>query len=68
MANIKRTVSDSSGNFLYSVLQTHCSQASCAGSFQAKMKGSLILTKESDPKATIVKCDNGDFYRFEEVV
>lgn len=68
MANIKRTVSDSNGNFLYSVLQTHCSQASCAGSFQAKVKGSLILTKESDQKVTVVKCESGDKYKFEEVV
>lgn len=67
MANIKRTVSDSNGNYLYTVLQTHCSHASAAGSFQAKMKDSLILAKESCPKVTAVKCDNGDVYRFEEV-
>lgn len=67
MATIKRTISDRNGEFLYSVMQTHCSQASAAGSFQAKMKDSLILSKESCPKVTAVKCENGDVYRFEEV-
>lgn len=68
MANIKLTVSDSNGNFIYSVLQTHCSHSSAAGCFQTKMKESLILTKESDPKVTVVKCESGDKYKFEEVV
>jgi len=68
MATIKRTISDRNGRFLYSVMQTHCSQASAAGSFQAKMKDSLILAKESCTKVTAVRCENGDVYRFEEVV
>tara|TARA_Y100001960_G_C14399523_1_gene692697 strand:- start:541 stop:747 length:207 start_codon:yes stop_codon:yes gene_type:complete len=68
MATIRRTVSDCNGKFLYSVLQTHASQASAAGSFQARMKESLIISRDSCPKATVVKCDNGDVYRFEEVV
>ena len=46
MATIKRTISDRNGKFLRSNFITHCSQASAAGSFQAKMKDSLILAKE----------------------
>lgn len=67
MATIKRTVSDSNGQFLYSNFVTHVSHASAAGRFQVVTKGSLILAKESDSKATVVKCDNGDVYRFEGV-
>lgn len=68
MAIIKRTVSYCNGQFLYSVMQTHASQASAAGSFQSKMKESLIMSRDNCSKATVVKCDNGDVYRFEEVV
>ena len=68
MATIKRTVSDCNGQFLYSNFVTHVSHASAAGRFQVVTKGSLILAKEIEPNATVVKCDNGDVYRFEEVV
>ena len=44
------------------------SHASAAGRFQVITKDSLILAKESDSKATVVKCENGDIYRFEEVM
>ncbi len=68
MATIKRTVSDCNGQFLYYNFVTHVSHASAAGRFQVVTKDSLILAKKSDSKATVVKCDNGDVYRFEEVV
>lgn len=65
MANIKRTVSDSNGNFLYSVLQTHCSHASAAGWFVANTIDALIDSKASNKLSTTVIA--GDTYLFEEV-
>ena len=65
MANIKRTVSDSNGNYLYTVLQTHCSHASAAGSFQAVKEGALIDSKMVCKRSTTVRA--GDIYLFEEV-
>jgi len=65
MATIRRTVSDSKGNFLYSVLQTHCSHSSAAGCFQVVKDGALISSKLIDSKSTTVIA--GDVYRFEEI-
>ncbi|AUR84318.1 hypothetical protein NVP1054O_14 [Vibrio phage 1.054.O._10N.261.52.A1] len=65
MANIKRTVSDSNGNYLYTVLQTHCSHASAAGWFAANMADALIDSKASGKRSTTVRA--GDIYLFEEV-
>lgn len=66
MATIKRTVSDSSGNYLYTVLQTHCSHASAAGCFQVAKEGALISSKLISNSSTTVIA--GDIYKFEEVV
>lgn len=66
MANIKRTVSDSNGNFLYSVLQTHCSHSSAAGCFVIAKEGALIASKLVKKNSTTVIA--GDVYLFEEVV
>lgn len=65
MANIKRTVSDSNGNYLYTVLQTHCSHSSAAGCFQVAREGALISSKLSGNNST--KVIAGDVYKFEEV-
>lgn len=65
MANIKRTVSDSNGNYLYTVLQTHCSHASAAGSFQVAKEDALIDSKMVCKRSTTVRA--GDIYLFEEV-
>ncbi|CAH9011997.1 membrane lipoprotein [Vibrio phage 199E37-1] len=65
MANIKRTVSDSNGNYLYTVIQTHCSHSSAAGSFQVAKGGALISSKLIGNNSTTVVAD--DVYKFEEV-
>lgn len=65
MANIKRTVSDSNGNYLYTVLQTHCSHSSAAGCFQVAKEGALLSSKLISNSSTTVIA--GDVYRFEEI-
>ena len=65
MASIKRTVSDSNGNYLYTVLQTHCSHASAAGWFVANNIDALVDSKASNKRSTTVRA--GDTYLFEEV-
>lgn len=62
MANIKRTVSDSNGNYLYTVLQTHCSHASAAGWFAANTIDALIDSKMVCKRSTTVRA--GDIYLF----
>ncbi|CAL9963758.1 hypothetical protein VPHK250G1_0081 [Vibrio phage K250 g1] len=63
---IQRTVKNAIGQLIYKVIQEHCSHASAAGAFQVIKKDSLISTKLSNSKTTVVLCD-GEQVIFEDI-